>query len=100
MEYIKDNYMNELTLETVAQAIFISPSYLCGLFKQSIGESFVDYIHRVRMEKAKQLMVSESCSIAQISAMVGYQNEKYFSRVFKKTTGLAPSQFRDQMCSP
>ena len=96
MEYIKKNYASDINLETVAQAVHVTPSYLSGLFKQNLGENFVDYVNRVRIENAKNLLSDSKDTIEQIAVFVGYQNEKYFFRVFKKITGLTPTQFRDQ----
>jgi len=86
IRYIEENYKNELSLEIVANAIFISPSYLSGLFKQSIGMTFVDYIHTVRTEKAKNYLANMSLRNCDIAENVGYACEKYFAQVFKKRT--------------
>jgi len=97
VKYINENYNKVLSLDIVAQVIFVSPSYLSGLFKQVLNVNFIDYIHKVRIDKAKILLTSTDWKNYQISDEIGYTCEKYFSQVFKKYTGLTPSQFREQM---
>ncbi|MDF2614660.1 MAG: DNA-binding response regulator [Clostridia bacterium] len=97
VNYINENYNKELSLDIVAQAVFVSPAYLSGLFKQVLDVNFIDYIHKVRIDKAKTLLTSTDWKNYEISAQIGYACEKYFSQVFKKYTSLTPSQFREQM---
>lgn len=95
VQFINDHYEEELSLDMVSQAVYVTPSYLSGLFKQKLGLSFVDYVNQVRVDKAKKLLITTRLRNYEISQQIGYANEKYFSQIFKKTTGLTPSQFRD-----
>lgn len=94
MNYIRENYKENLTLESVAQQVFISPFYLSHLFREELDITFLEYLTRVRIETAKQLLKDQNTTISSIAAEVGYENPGYFSKVFKKNTGLSPNQYR------
>ncbi|MGI6113916.1 MAG: PocR ligand-binding domain-containing protein [Mahellales bacterium] len=94
LNFIRENYKNNLSLESVSQQIYISPYYLSHLFKEELGITFVEYLTRVRIEEAKKLLKDSSMSIVAIASEVGYEDASYFSKVFKKTTGLSPNQYR------
>jgi two-component system, response regulator YesN len=95
IKYIDANYMKGLSLEILAKEVFISPTYLSYLFKQCQGISFVDYLNKVRLVKASELLKSSNMKTYEVSSAVGYSDEKYFSYVFKKYTGMTPAQYRD-----
>ena len=78
----------------MAEDIFVSPPYLSNLFKEKMGVNVTAYIHEVRIEKSKKLLLDSTWSIQQIAEQVGYQNEKHFMQMFKKICGMTPSQFR------
>ncbi len=94
MEYIKENYNKELTLDEVAQSVFISPYYLSHLFKDELGKTFVEYLTEVRINEAKKLLKNTKKSITRIAEEVGYYDSSYFSKVFKKQEGMTPQQYR------
>jgi two-component system response regulator YesN len=94
MNYIRDNYKENLTLESVAQQVFISPFYLSHLFREELDITFLEYLTRIRIETAKQLLKDQNTTISSIAAEVGYEDPSYFSKVFKKNTGLSPNQYR------
>ncbi len=85
----------EFSLDDVAGRLFISPNYLRSLFKQQIGESFVEYLTRRRMEKARILLDDVSVKVHQIAEAVGYSDQHYFSICFKKYFGLTPTDYRE-----
>lgn len=91
--YIHQNLSEPLTLEAVAKQVHISPTYLCRLFKKETGCSYNTYVNEQRIAKASQLLAMEY-KIIDIAGMVGFDNAKYFSRVFKKQTGKTPQQYR------
>lgn len=94
-KYIESNYHRELTLQDIASHFYLSREYISRKFKQELHENVSEYISRIRMEKAKVLLLNPNLKIAQISRMVGFQDEKYFSKVFKKTCdGLTPNEYR------
>lgn len=93
--YIDKNYSDtELSLAKVADEIFITPVYLSKLFKQETGVNFLDFIHKVRIDKAKNYLLDSNIKVYEVSLLVGYSNEKHFSKKFKKYVGKSPSEYR------
>ena len=94
MHYIRAHYAENLTLETVARHIYISPSYLSSLFRQNIGKSFIEYLNYVRIEKAKELLFTQPhLKNSEIAAQLGY-SPKYFAQIFKQLEGVTLSEYR------
>ena len=94
MDYVEAHYAEEtLTVNDVAAAIYLNPVYFGRMFKQSTGTSFRRYLMNVRMEKAKQLLLQGKFGVLQIGEMVGIENPSYFTQLFKKYTGMVPSEF-------
>lgn len=94
-EYIWGAYSKDVSLEDVSEHVYLSSGYFSKLFKQYTGETYIDYLIRVRMEKAKELLETTVYKTSVISETVGYPNTKYFFRLFKKYTGLTPSEYRN-----
>jgi two-component system response regulator YesN len=93
--YIDANYAEPtLSLEEVAEAAHISPGYLSRLLKLETGFSFVDYLTRVRINKAVQMMSDPAVKVYEVAEAVGYQSQHYFSRAFKRVFGRPPVEFR------
>ncbi len=95
-QYIDHHYAKDLTLEWVSSLFYLNPSYLSYLFKEKHGENFTDYINHLRIEHAKHTLTSTDDKIYRIAKQLGYDNPKYFFRVFKKMTGLTPEEYRKQ----
>jgi len=94
-EYIHKNYQaEELSLNSAASYVNISPSYLSSVFSQETGQTFVKYLTDLRMDKAKELLVCTNKRSSEIGTLVGYKDPHYFSYLFKKTQGCTPLQFR------
>lgn len=92
-QYIEDNYTKQLTLTQLAQVTCLSPSYLSSAFKQQYTQSPMEYVTQLRIHKAKQLMQQEDVRLKYIAEAVGYNDEFYFSRVFKKAEGVSPTTY-------
>lgn len=96
VEYVQENYMNELSVKELADIVHVSESYLSRLMVASIGISPMKYVNQVRIDNAKQALHSD-LPIEQISSQLGFQEPKYFSKVFKKETGETPTAFRHRI---
>ena len=94
-QYIQQHYTEELTLNRVSEIVHVSPPYISKLFKEKLGMTFLEYLTRIRMEKAKQMLRETQESIRRIGCEVGYQDPNYFSRAFKKYVGVTPREYRD-----
>jgi two-component system response regulator YesN len=92
--YVKRNYKNDITVEYLSSLFYMNRSYCSHLFREKTGEKFVDYMNKVRIEKAKQLLLVSDKKMYQIAKAVGYDNVKYFFRIFNKFEGMTPEQFR------
>ena len=97
MEYIKSNYSRKITLEQIAACACLSSSHISGLFKKETGITVSAYITHVRIEKSKLLLRRPELTIAEIAAMCGFEDQSYFTRVFKTQTGLSPRKYRENM---
>ena len=93
--YIDGHYGEpELSLEEVAAAAQVSPGYLSRLLKHETGFSFIDYLTRVRINKAVQIMSDPAVKVYEVAEAVGYQSQHYFSRAFKRVFGRSPVEYR------
>lgn len=93
--YLEEHYGNrDLTLESMADIIKVSPQYLCRLFKEDVFLSPIVYLTRLRLHKAKELLIERSLNVSQISHLVGFSDSSYFCSVFKQYEGMTPMQFR------
>ena len=96
LNYIEKNYFKKITLEEVAEYINFSPFYLSRLFKKEMGINFIDYVTELKMEKARELLSDTDIPIINIALELSYNEPNYFSRVFRKSAGVTPSQYREQ----
>lgn len=94
-EYIEKNYGDSLNATELAQKYGLSVSYLSTLFKERTGVNLTAYMEGIRMEKAKNLLKNREWRVTEIAIHVGYSNSNYFSKVFKKYTGVTPREFRE-----
>jgi two-component system response regulator YesN len=95
--YVNSNYFEDITLRQIANEFFMNESYLSDLFKKEAGYSFSRYLTRVRMEQAKILLKQMDLKTHEISEMVGYNNSRYFNKVFKKFTEMTPFEYRERV---
>ncbi|MFD2115162.1 helix-turn-helix domain-containing protein [Paenibacillus yanchengensis] len=96
-QYIDDNFHEPLTLQSIADQYFIHPNYFSRRFKERFGEKFIDYLTKLRMNRAMQLMSETTMKIFEIAELVGYEDAAYFGSVFRKIFGMTPKQYRDQL---
>lgn len=91
--YIEEYYGGDLSAENIAAVVGLSPSYLRALFKQTVGESPIRYLNRVRIERAREMIASGMFHLDEVAEACGFQNVYYFSRVFKSFTGVPPGKY-------
>lgn len=97
VSYIKENFTSkDLSLNSLSEELFTSQSYLAKIIKQQTGSNFTDYLNKLRIDMAIKFLMNKDIhySIKDISDMVGYNSQHYFSRAFKNYMGLSPSQYR------
>jgi AraC-like DNA-binding protein/ligand-binding sensor protein len=93
-EFIGSNFEEDLSLGQVAQSVNTSAFYFCKMFKRATGLNFTEYLARVRIEKAKNLLLNPNLRISEIAFAVGFQSLTHFNRVFKKLLGQSPTEYR------
>lgn len=93
-EYVDQNYFEELTLASLSDKYNMESSYFSRMFKQETGKNLMMYIAEKRIEKAKEYMEDENINLTEIAFLIGYDDYTYFSRVFKKITGISPRVYR------
>lgn len=96
-EFIRERHDENLRLAQVAQSVNSSPFYFCKLFKKASGINFTEYVSRVRVEKAKNLLLNPDVQVSEIAYAVGFQSLTHFNRVFKLLVGQAPMAYRRQI---
>ena len=92
--YIREEYYRPLSLEQLAAYFNFSPKYISNLVKAQTGKSYTDYLTDLRISHAVELLVRTNMEIKEIAAAVGYEDQQYFHRIFKKKTGQTPTQYR------
>lgn len=92
--YLQKHLSEEMSLSVLADEFHLNPQYISRLFKNEIGVNFLTYLTNIRMEKAKKLLLSTALSITDVAERAGYTDYRVFTKVFKKTEGVTPSQYR------
>lgn len=92
--YIKEHLADKLTLEDAAEHVSLSKSYFCRILKDELGYTFTEYVNHLRIERAKLYLRDSTMSIADIAYAVGFDDQSYFTRIFKKLTNTSPGQYR------
>ncbi|OPA79152.1 DNA-binding response regulator [Paenibacillus selenitireducens] len=95
--FIQEKFREELSLEEVAEHVHLNPHYFSKVFKQETGETYIDYVTRLRIDEAKELIKDGQLSLKEVCYLVGYKDPNYFSRVFKKVEGVSPTEYRNQL---
>ena len=94
VSFIRQNYTGKISLDDAAGAVYLSRSYLSKIFKEEMDCTFTGYVSRVRIEKSRELLLDGSISIADIAVMVGFEDQSYFTKVFRRTVGVSPGEYR------
>jgi YesN/AraC family two-component response regulator len=97
LEYIDKNYSMSLNMAVISNHISMNYSLFSNAFKQYTGENFVTYLHKIRIEKAKELLCSTDDKMKDIGFMVGFEDEKHFYRIFRQICGVSPKEYRTNM---
>ena len=92
--YLQEHLAEDMSLSVLSEEFHLSAQYISQLFKSEIGVGFLNYLTNIRMEQAKKLLLSTDLSIAEVAERSGYGDYRVFTKVFKKTEGITPSQFR------
>lgn len=93
-QYFEENYMNDISLDTLSKNMYLSPVYISKIFKELLGDSPINYLIRIRLSKAKELLETSDHQVKVIAQLVGYNDPYYFSKLFKKYYGISPSKVR------
>lgn len=93
--YIKEHLTERISLEQAAAQVYLSKSYFCRILKNELGCTFTEYVNQLRIERSKALLHSSRMAISEISSEVGFEDQSYFTRIFKKQTGLSPGKYRE-----
>ncbi len=96
--YIQRNFSSKnLSIKVLADEVYLTPTYLSSIFKKETGLTIGEYITRVRMEHARELLLDRSLKLHQVADRVGFEDPNYFAKIFKKSTGLLPSEYRGRL---
>ena len=93
-DYINQNLNDRISLQTLSDTFFLNRNYICNLFRRELDCTFSQYVTEQRIKKAKKLLLGTGLTISEISARVGFRDEFYFNKVFKKSEGVSPGLFR------
>ena len=97
LDYLNRNFRKRITLDEIGRISFFSPVYCDAVFKEDTGSAIIDYVLTLRIEESKKLLLSDDSDIKEIAEAVGFHSNNYYSRVFKKRVGCAPSAYRKNM---
>ena len=94
--YIIENFHKSISLDEVAQTVHLSPYYFSRIFKAEKGCNFVEFLTKVRIDKAKLMLRNPEQTVVRVAAEAGYQDASYFCRVFRQEVGVTPNQYRTE----
>ncbi|MFV0528817.1 MAG: AraC family transcriptional regulator [Lachnospiraceae bacterium] len=96
VEYIKRNYMKNITLDDIAQSTYVSKAYLSSLFKKETGKSISHYINCVRVDKSKLLLLNSKLGLVEVADLCGFGSQSYFTKIFHSIVGVTPKKYREE----
>ena len=94
--YVKSNYMKKITLEDIADHVFLSKTYLSRIFKEEMKVTLSKYINKIRIDKSKLLLLDSSLSLADVANLTGFDDQSYYSKTFRNITGMSPGRYREK----
>jgi len=94
-DFIRQNYQRRITLEEAAACVHLSPCYFSRMFKEEMGVNFTSYLNTYRISQSKMLLLSDNMTLSEVSELTGFEDPAYFSRVFKRVSGLTPGKYRE-----
>nr|WP_249316549.1 AraC family transcriptional regulator [Bacillus sp. FJAT-50079] len=94
--WINNNLSENITIKKLADHVYLNPTYFCEYFKAQTGDTVLNYVTKKRLHEAKELLEKTDLKIYDVATRVGYQDTKYFSRLFKQWTNQSPSQYREK----
>ena len=97
VRYVEENYNTAISLQEVADRVYLTPAYLSDQFRKETGKTFTEYLKHLRIDKARKLLQISELKVSEIADMVGYQDCSYFNRLFKQYTGKTPNEYRKQL---
>jgi len=95
-KFILQNYDKDLSISKIAEHVYLTPTYLCHLYKKTTGKTLNQFILEVKMNKSKRLITDTSMKISEIAEKMGYANQNYFTKIFTRYFGVNPSTFRNK----
>ena len=94
--YIKEHLAERITLDSAAEQVYLSKSYFCKIIKEELGCTFTEYVNRIRVEQSMALLKSTGMSIVEVANAVGFDDQSYYTRIFKKQVGITPGRYREK----
>ncbi len=94
--YIKNNYMHKITLTDISEHVYLSKMYVSKIFKEEMSITLSEYINKTRIEKSTALLLDSSLSIVDVANLVGYEDQSYFTKVFKNIMGVSPGKYKEK----
>ncbi len=98
--FLDENYMRPVSLDTISKSIYLSPTYISKVFKEETGETPINYLIKLRLSKAREMLQDGRHSIKSVARSVGYEDAYYFSKLYKKYNRMSPSSIRKQAVKP
>ena len=95
IDYIKRNYMKKISLRDVADHVLLSPSYFSKLFKDEMNCNFNNFLNQIRIERSKTVLLDNTVPLVDVAFLMGFEDQSYFTKVFKKITGTSPGKYRE-----
>ena len=95
LRYVQQRYNTDISLDEISDQVALNKSYVSYLFKKKTNSTLIEYVIKLRIEKAQELLRDTNLKIYEIAHMVGYSDFKYFNRVFKKITSITPTEYRN-----